>query len=450
MVDTEPTDVAETNAAAGVPVGKEKLFNRGYLSLLGSQFFGAANDNILKQCLTFMIATGIWSGSLKDGGLGEGGQVVPALLLTVPFILLSGYAGQVSDRFSKRTVMLWVKLAEIPIALIAFLGFYWGNLWIALGAMLLLSVQSSFFGPAKYGVIPEIVGEQHLSMANGLINMFTNLAVITGSLLAGPLSDVFNPQQVVGEPPVQAVAWAPGAALVVVSICGLLAILFMPQVKPASPDLKWDLNPFRTYFDSIKVMAQGPLLFVVLAWAGFYMIAMLAMMILPEYEAILEISYTKTSYLLGILGVAVALGSVITGVVSGKQIRPWLVPFGAVGMTVSFFTLGWVTPTYGSVALLIFTAGFFAGFYIVPLQALIQILSPEDERGRIIGTSGAISFCFSSLGPIVFWIATNRCQMEPNRAFLICGFLALIGTIMGITKLRKMNTTSAVANLPKP
>ncbi len=53
------------------------LFNRGFNSLLLTQFLGAANDNILKQCLTFMVATGIWSGSLAEGGLGEGGQVIP-------------------------------------------------------------------------------------------------------------------------------------------------------------------------------------------------------------------------------------------------------------------------------------------------------------------------------------------------------------------------------------
>jgi len=96
-----------------------RLFNRGFLSLLSTQFLGAANDNILKQVLVFMIATGIWSGSLAEGGLGDGGQSVPALFLTLPFILLSGLAGQLADRYSKRDVMFAVKVAEVPIALLA-------------------------------------------------------------------------------------------------------------------------------------------------------------------------------------------------------------------------------------------------------------------------------------------------------------------------------------------
>ena len=83
------------------------------------------------------------------GRPGRGGQVVPGFCLTLPFILLSGYAGQISDKFSKQTVMFWVKVAEVPIALLAAFGFFIGNLWLTLFALLLLSIQSSFFGPAK-------------------------------------------------------------------------------------------------------------------------------------------------------------------------------------------------------------------------------------------------------------------------------------------------------------
>lgn len=437
----------DVNGSVDAPSDGKKLLGRGYVSLLATQFFGAANDNILKQCLTFMVATGIWSGPLGPNGLGEGGQVAPALCLTLPFILLSGYAGQVCDKFSKRTVMWWVKLIEIPIAVVAFIGFYTHNLWLTLGAMLLLAIQSSFFGPAKYGVIPEIVGDEQLSPANGVINMFTNLAVIVGSLLAGPLCDLFNPKPVEGQPLAEAIAWAPGVALVLVSIAGFLSVLAFPKVHAADPSLKLDFNPFKTYFESIRLMAQGPLLAVVLAWAGFYMIAMIALLILPEYETILEITYTKTSYLLGILGIAIAIGSLITGFISGREIRPWLIPVGASGMCVAFLLLGLLTPTYNGVATLIFVAGFFAGFYIVPLQALIQILAPDDERGRVIGTSGAISFCFSSLGPVVYWIATKS-GIPANRIFLICAALAIIGTIYGGLQLKRiMNYREQQANL---
>lgn len=118
---------------------------------------------------------------------------VPALCLRFPSLCCSGFAGQVADRFSKQDVIRWVKLAEIPISILGFAGFYWQNLNLTLLALLLLSAQSAFFGPAKYGVIPELVAEGNLSQANGFINMFTNLAVIAGSPAAGPISDAYWP-----------------------------------------------------------------------------------------------------------------------------------------------------------------------------------------------------------------------------------------------------------------
>ena len=117
-------------------------------------------------------------------------------------------------------------------------------------------------------------------------------------------------------------------------------------------------------------------------------------------------------------------------------------------MTLAFTLLGILTPSYGVVASLVFFAGFFAGFYIVPLQALIQLLSPDDERGRVIGTSGAISFCFSSLGPVIYWLAVNRLEIPPNRVFLICGTMALVGTVVGISQLKKITSSPSQSTAP--
>ncbi len=170
---------------------ESNILKRGFLSLVATQFFGAMNDNVLKGVLTFMVIDGAWAGQL-----GTGGQGIVGICFTIPFILLSGYAGQLADRHSKRTVTMWVKIVEIPIALIAAIGFFTGNLWITLLALVALTCQSSFFGPAKYGMIPELVDDSDLSRANGTINMMTNVAVIVGTLVAGVVSDLYSPQQV--------------------------------------------------------------------------------------------------------------------------------------------------------------------------------------------------------------------------------------------------------------
>lgn len=414
-----------------------RLFNKGFLSLTLAQFFGAVNDNLLKGVLSFAVA----SGGLWSGQLGEGGQGYVGLCLTIPFILFSGFAGQFADRTSKRHITVIVKIAEIVIALVGFAGFFTGNLWLALAAMLLLAIQSSFFGPAKYGMIPELVDDKQLSQANGSINMFTNLAVIAGTLAAGPVYTLYAPEPEANTLPL---LWLPGAAFLLIAIFGLLACLPIPRLNAMDPDLKINWNPFSLYFHAIRDMARTHLLLVALAWAFFYMIGMLAILILPDYRDLLQVTPTKASILLGILGISIGIGSVSAGLISGKHIEPRLIPVGAVGMTL-FFTLLGLTPLhFGLVGGLLFGAGIFAGFYIVPLQSLLQHLSPDDERGRFLGTANALSFVASSLGSLIFLAARSHFQLASNHVFLICAALAFVGSGILIWRLRPVITDPAL------
>jgi acyl-[acyl-carrier-protein]-phospholipid O-acyltransferase/long-chain-fatty-acid--[acyl-carrier-protein] ligase len=311
------------------------------------------------------------------------------------------------------------------------------NLWITLAAFILLATQSAFFGPAKYGVVPELVEAGDLSRANGALNMLTNMAIIFGVTVAGPITDLYSPplDPVTGVRP-EPVLWAPGVLLIVVAGLGLVAVLFLPRLKAGDPNLRYTLNPFSTYIPALKEMATGPLLIITLAWAYFYLIGMMALLILPEYKAILDISYQENGYLLGLLGIAIGVGSVLAGLISGHHIKPGLIPIGAVGMTVCFGLMGAIKPEFWSLGALLFGTGSFAGFYIVPLQALLQKLSPQAERGRFLGTANALSFCLSTLGAVIYWLATSILDIPPNRVFLLCAALAATGTGFALLRLR--------------
>ncbi|MDA0974787.1 MAG: hypothetical protein O2927_02365, partial [Planctomycetota bacterium] len=131
----------------------------GFASLLVTQFFGAANDNILKGVLAFAVAAGgIWAASLGDGGQGWVG-----LCLTLPFIAFSGWGGQIADRTSKRDLTVGLKIAEVAVVAVAGAAFLLGSVWLAVFAMVLMATQSAFFGPVKYGMIPELVRGSRLS-----------------------------------------------------------------------------------------------------------------------------------------------------------------------------------------------------------------------------------------------------------------------------------------------
>lgn len=420
---------------------KRNILNRGFLSLIVTQFFGAANDNILKGVLIYMVIDGAWKGQL-----GAGGQGIVSVCFTVPFILLSGYAGQFADRNSKRYVSTLVKILEIPIAAIALVGFWTGNLWLTMAALILLTCQSAFFGPAKYGMIPELVETHELSRANGTINMMTNLAVIIGTLAAGKIADVYNPLPDANGRVAEPWLWLPGAAMLVVACAGLAAVLFLPPLEPGNRTLKYDLNPVATYIQSLRDMAATPLLMVMFAWGYFYFLAGLALLILPEYTVVLaqyHVSRAEVSVLLGVMGVAIGGGSALAGLISGHAIRPRLIPIGAVGLTIFFALLGTVPPTlpdldpmwrilFSWISLFVFGAGVFAGFYIIPLQALLQKLSPDDERGRMLGTANGVSFAFLTLASIVYWVirpayGTVKGQEHPEKIFLISAILMILG-----------------------
>ena len=396
------------------------------------------NDNILKGVLTFMVIDGAWAGDL-----GKGGQGIVGMCFTIPFILLSGYGGQIADLFSKRKVLIGVKVAEIPIALIGLLGFWIGNLWITLASLILLTCQSSFFGPAKYGVIPELVDDRELSRANGTINMMTNVAVIVGTLAAGFISDAYSPQGG-GD----AWLWLPGVSMLIVACMGLGSAVVMNRLKPGDKDLVWEWNPFSTYIDSIKEMSKSKLLMVMLAWGYFYLLAGLALFIVPEYTVVLGVNRALASVLLGVMGVAIGIGCAVAGILSGHRIETRLIPVGALGLIIFFALLALVPPTkmpnaptlsdvaLSNVALFIFGAGFSAGFYIVPLQALLQKMSPDDERGRFLGTANACSFTFLTIAAGLYAIIRNGFGNAPQRIFLICSLLMLAGAGYFLWRLR--------------
>ena len=210
----------------------------GFYFLNATQFLGAFNDNILKQVVTFGLATGIWKGML-----GAGGQAWASLCLAIPFVLFSGFAGQFSDKYSKRRISVIAKWSEIPIALIAMLGLWLTNIWIVMFSLILIAMQSTLFSPAKFGILPEIVPVKDLSRANGTINMFTYLAIILGCALGGPLYEHYAGAS--GGP---RLLWLPGVVVLLVGVLGTVASHKICAVPAQNPNLKIKFNFFRDYF----------------------------------------------------------------------------------------------------------------------------------------------------------------------------------------------------------
>ena len=319
------------------------LANRGFLSLVITQFFGVVNDNLLKQVLTFgLAAAGVWGGVL-----GDGGHSWVAVALVLPFLLFGAIAGQLADCYSKQLVTVRVKQAEFLIVVVAFVGFYFNNVWLALLAMFLLGTQSAFFGPAKYGVIPELVADSKISMANATIIMLTNVAAILAVVIGGAFYEAYRGTAVDGAP--DGKLWLPGVALLFFAILGLLSAKQMPTLPASAPSMKVRWEFFAPYIQTIRNMHRGdtPILVVCLLKAMFYMLAYIMMLILADYTLVLGISEKKVSlYLFGTVGVSIAVGSVLSGVISRGGIQPRLILVGGIGFGVAALLLALAPSSY--------------------------------------------------------------------------------------------------------
>ena len=396
---------------------------RGLTALLVAQFMGAANDNILKTLLGFAVIRGMW-----EGKLGEGGQGLIALCLFVPFILFSGWAGPIADRYSKRTISVLMKWIEIPLAIAAGFGFVTGNFWFAAIAMLLLATQSTFFSPAKYGMIPEIVPDENVSRANGILNMTTNVAIITGMLAAGFVSDSLQQggANMLG-------TWLPGMVLTGVAILGLFAIVWLPKLRPMEPKIHLPKNPFITYISTGKEMFGSQLMKVAVAWAFFYLLATIVLLLVTELGQVLSVSDTKISYLLASIGISVGIGSLLAGFLSRGIIRIQISKYSAVGMAGSMIVAGLAPLSYWTTLACLVALGLFSGLYAVPIQSLIQMLPKSEHRGRVLATSNAMSFLFMAIGSLLYWVTRPLFGDSPQYIFIACGAIAISAWLITIT-----------------
>jgi acyl-[acyl-carrier-protein]-phospholipid O-acyltransferase/long-chain-fatty-acid--[acyl-carrier-protein] ligase len=153
------------------------LGDGGFQSTLWTQFLAAFNDNFYKMIVQ-VTATAAASGSGKYLSLANA-------VFVIPFLIFAGPAGQIADRFSKTRVLQFTKLFEIPVMIFGIFALLNHSIDMLLVVLFCLATQANFFSPAKYGILPEITGEEQLARANGLIELSTFAAIVLAWARAG-------------------------------------------------------------------------------------------------------------------------------------------------------------------------------------------------------------------------------------------------------------------------
>ncbi len=379
------------------------------------EFQNAFSDNLLKFLVTFFIIGMAMSQERRD-------SLVPLVsaVFALPFVLFSMAGGFFADRFSKRNVAVTIKCAEIGIMSLVTLGLWLQNVPLMLASIFLMSTHSAFFGPTKYGMLPELLPEKKLSWGNGIFGLGTFAASIGGQIFAGTLSDVFGKRQ----------AWS-GAILLVLAMIGLSFSLGVTRLPAANPRKRFRANFLGDFFSQLKAVRSDRVLFLGVIGNTFlwFLGALLQLVILFYGKDTLRLDDTHITYLLAALILGIGAGSLAAGYLSGGKIEYGLVPLGMVGLTFFAALLWHIEPKPAAVALNLGLLGFFGGLYSVPVNAIIQHRPAAETKGAVIAVSALLSWIGMLIAAGVYFLLKVVFKLTPPQIFLFGAVASLAGTI---------------------
>ena len=371
-----------------------------FLAMAGTYFLGAFNDNFYKQAAMLLaVAAG------KSGLQGTA-----TILFSLPFILFSAWAGWFADRFAKRQVVISAKLLELLAMLVGAYGLLYLDWGCMLAMVFIMALQSTLFGPALNGSIPELFPDSFVPTANAFIKMASTVAILLGIALAGIGLD----QQWLVVADFEPGRLLVAGAAVVVSLLGLAISLGVPGFAAAgsSASFPW-LAPFHSLQDLWHLRHDPQLLHAVLCDGFFYFTASFAMLLINLLGLVqFGWSRTLTSLLSVALMVGVCLGSLLVARLAGRQGQRWYSPLflSCLAMGLALL-LTWGSSLWEGQARMVLAfaslllAGVGGGAFLIPLTSFIQLRPRAEEKGRIIAASNFTAFSAILLaGQLYKWV----------------------------------------------
>ncbi len=425
------------------------LSTRRFLPMFITQFFGALNDNVYKQALLLVITYGWINQQAADVSTLNN---LAALLFILPYFIFSATAGQIADKFERSQLIRGIKVLEIVIMLIGSAGFLLGNLWLLLLALFMMGTHSTFFGPIKYAILPEILKPNELMSGNALFQSGTSIAILIGMILGGAVISASQGNLI----------WI-SLTVVIIAVLGYLSSRFILKQQVSSPDLKIDWNFFRTSFQTLKYAKSLPLIFMILlgnSWYWFYGATYLTQ--IPQLtQQNLHASENVVSLLLTFFSVGIGVGSLLCRRIGGSEVNIKMVPIGAIGLTLFAFylalSLAFVPERTGAmmnvadmfnhgaiyyhVMLAVTLLGISGGFYIVPLYAMMQAYSPRSHRARVVAANNILNAVFMVSSAVFSIIILSVLKIDIKILFSITAVLSAGFTLWLLYRLKPMLKT---------
>ncbi len=389
------------------------LKERRFAPFFSTQLLGAFNDNLYKNALVALLSFGALQLSAENAGSLI---AMAAGLFILPFFLFSAFSGQIADKYEKSMLIRRIKMAEIGIMCLGAIAFMLGSVPMLMGILFLMGVQSAFFGPIKYGILPQHLHESELIGGNGVVELGTFLAILLGTIIG---------TQIITKAPDGSVVLA-CVFIVVVAVAGYLSSRRIPSAPAVDPTLKVRFNPVVETWKLVTYTKKHRVIFqciIGISWFWFMGATYLAQF--PIYARdVLGGNGDVYTILLAAFSVGIGTGSVLCERLSGGKVEIGLVPLGALGITLFGLDLYFATPdaAFGTalgiteflsnaaawrIVLDVVLIGLFGGFYIVPLYALIQKSSAPDRLSRAISCNNVMNALFMVVSAIVVGVLLN-------------------------------------------
>src|SRR5262245_50679923 len=393
---------------------RQTLTQPGLQPFLWTQFLGAFNDNLFKIVVTLLAVRAAAAGA-------SGGQVsLVGIIFIIPFLLFSGYAGQVGDIYSKRSVLIITKSREIVAASLALIAFLFGHLQLTYVVLFLIAVQATFFSPAKYAILPEMLPDRELSRANGVLEMSTFVAIVAGTALGGFMFDAWHDR-----------LWIIGVVVVAVAIVGTVASFGIPRVPPASPERRVTANPWSEIGAGLKrLRGDSVLLQTVIGNSYFWFLGALLQLVMILFGAeVMHLTDRWVGILTTFAAIGIGAGSLAAGRLSGDKVELGLTPIGSIGMGVFSLFLAHSGHSFALAAFNLTMVGFFGGLFAVPLNALLQQKAGDQEKGRLMAVNNFLNMAAIAVASGALWLCSDILRMGPDRIVFTFGVVTLLSSL---------------------
>ncbi|HEY3855560.1 MAG TPA: MFS transporter [Verrucomicrobiae bacterium] len=392
---------------------------RNYPLLLASQFLSAFGDNLI-----LMIILGPFLIERNKGLITEQQQSIANVfytsLLFVPYVLLAPLAGYLNDRFSKNRALMAGNLFKLIGAAITAAGIGANKTWLGVGYFV-VGIGACVYSPAKYGILPEILPKERLVKANGLLELLTLVAILTGNIAGAMAFD--------------RLALSTCYAITMAIYALSLALNLVMTRTPFYREVQFAGISGEFFHNVGQLFSQKRLARILVGTALFWVCgAVLKMNFQPWGQRVLNLQTMTAISLLGLwLSIGVMAGSVLAGqLYAVGDLRAtrrygWLLAGGilALGSVRAIVDSGFSHVLAVAIAILIVT-GLIAGLFLIPLNAALQAESHKDRLGKTIATQNGMEN-LAMLGGSAIAYLNVKIDFNPSQLLLVLAvFVAVV------------------------